>query len=131
MTTEITELLTTTGPAFAAVWIITILCIVLRPQRYFNSLLLMGALLVTMIFLSGFFGHDTGAWVLLASFLLVMLALFLVPVLLILNGVQMLRRESFSHHPERRTGRQRNDQRGTGDEDLSAGARRAGAGYRA
>lgn len=96
MTTEITELLMTTGPVFAAVWIITILCIVLRPQRYFNSLLLMGALLVTLIFLSGFFGHDTGAWVLLASFLLVMLALFLGPVLLILNSVQMLRRESFS-----------------------------------
>lgn len=94
--TEITELIQTVGPLFAAIWIVTILSVLLRPQRYFNSFLLMGALLVTLVFLSAFFGYDTGGWILLASFLLVMLALFLVPLLLILNGIQMIRRESFS-----------------------------------
>ncbi len=84
------------GPIFALFWALTIVCAVRRPQRYFNSLLLMVALLVTMIFAAGFFGSDVGAYVLLACFLLVMLALFLVPVLLIVNGVQMLRKESFS-----------------------------------
>lgn len=81
------------GPIFAAVWLLTIGSTLLRPQRYLNSLLLMAALPVTMVFLSSFLGA-AGAYVLLGSFLLVMLALFLVPVLLIVNGVQMIRRES-------------------------------------
>ena len=85
-----------TGAAFAMIWLVTILCALLRPQRYFNSLLLMAALLTTMLFLAGFFGEDGMPWFLLACYLLVMLALFLVPVLLIANGVQMLRRESLS-----------------------------------
>lgn len=93
---NVTENLHTMGPVFAAVWIVTILCVLLRPQRYLNSLLLMAALLVTMIFVSGFFGHDTGARILLAAFLIVMLGLFLVPLLLIHNGITMIRRESFS-----------------------------------
>lgn len=84
------------GPVFAAVWIVTLLCAVRRPQRYANSLLLMAALLVTMLFASGFFPHEDAGWFLLACFLIVMLGLFLVPLLLMLNGVQMLRRESFS-----------------------------------
>lgn len=96
MINTITDNLHTLGPVFAAVWIVTILCALLRPQRYLNSLLLMLALLVTVIFVSGFFGHDTGARILLAAFLVGMLALFLVPLGLIHNGVTMLRRESFS-----------------------------------
>ena len=94
--TELTEYLHTMLPGFAAVWIVTILCVVLRPQRYLNSFLLMLSLLVTVVFAAGFFGHDTAGRILLGGFLLIMLALFLVPVLLVLNGVQMLRRESFS-----------------------------------
>lgn len=79
--TTVAEKLHTLGPVFAGVWIVTILFVLLRPQRYLNSLLLMFSLLVTLIFVSGFFGHDTGARVLLGAFLLVKLSLFPVPVL--------------------------------------------------
>ena len=84
------------GPVFVFIWILTVACVLWRPQRYFNSFLLMAAILVTMLFVSGFFPPDAAGWFLLACFLLVMLALFLVPVLLIANGVQMIRRESLS-----------------------------------
>ncbi len=90
------EFFQVTGAAFALIWLVTILCALLRPQRYFNSFLLMGALLVTMLFLGGFFGEEGLPLFLLGCFLLVTLALFLVPVLLIANGVQMIRRESLS-----------------------------------
>ena len=82
------------GPVFAAVWLVTIVCTIWRPQRYFNSILLMFSLLVTMVFAAGCLGGETGTYFLLGCFLLVMLALFLVPVLLIANGIQMIRRES-------------------------------------
>lgn len=82
------------GPAFAVIWALTILLTLRRPQRYFNSILLMIALLVTMLFAASLFDDDTGGYVLLGFFLAVMLALFLVPVLLIVNGIQMIRRES-------------------------------------
>ena len=95
MITDMLENLQTLGPFFAAIWIVTILCAVLRPQRYLNSFMLMLALLVTVVFLSGFFGEGAGLF-LLVCFLLLMLTLFLVPVLLILNGIQMIRRESFA-----------------------------------
>ena len=96
MITDITENLHVLGPVFLTVWTITILCVILRPQRYMNSFLLMGALLVTMLFVSGFFDHDIAVYFLLTCFLLTMLALFLVPVLLIFNGIQMIKRESLS-----------------------------------
>ena len=92
----VTENLHTLGPMFAAVWIVLIVSVLLRPQRFLNSMLLLFALLVTVVFAAGFFGHDTGARILLAGFLLAMLALFLVPALLITNGIQMIRRESLS-----------------------------------
>ena len=82
------------GPVFAFVWGLTILFTVLRPQRYLNSLLLMLALLVTMIFASGFFDHGARAGFLLVCFLIVMFGLLMVPILLIINGIQMIRRES-------------------------------------
>ena len=96
MTEGFVENLHSFGPVVAVVWGLTILCAVLWPQRYWNSFLLLAALLVTMLFVSGFFEADARGWFLLACFLLTMLALLLVPLLLILNGVQMLRRESFS-----------------------------------
>lgn len=95
MITDIAENLQSFGPIFLTVWAVTILCILLWPQRYFNSLLLMASLLVTMLFVSGFFGENGGSF-LLVCFLLVMLALFLVPVLLIANGIRLIRRESRS-----------------------------------
>lgn len=84
------------GPVFAVIWIVTIGCILLRPQRFFNSFLLMTAIMVTILFVSGFMSDTAGDYFLLACFLLVMVALFLVPVLLTVNGIQMLRREGFS-----------------------------------
>ncbi|MBQ8137012.1 MAG: YdcF family protein [Clostridia bacterium] len=86
--------LLTLGPLFAGLWAITILLTVFRPQRYLNSLLLMAALLVTVVFVSGFFSPDVRGTILLVFFLLTALALFLVPLFLIINGIQMLRRES-------------------------------------
>ena len=88
--------LRTIGPFFAGVWGLTIALTVLRPQRYLNSILLMLSLLTTMVFTAGFFGHEVGSYLLLAFFLLTMLMLFLVPMLLIINGIQMIRRESVS-----------------------------------
>ena len=84
------------GPVFAVIWILTIGCVLLRPQRFFNSFLLMIAIMVTILFASGFMSDTAGDYFLLACFLLVMLALFLVPVLLTVNGIQMIRREGFS-----------------------------------
>ena len=54
--TELSEFLRTMGPVFAGVWVVTILCALLRPQRYLNSFLLLGALLVTLVFVAGLFG---------------------------------------------------------------------------
>lgn len=88
--------LRTIGPFFAGIWGLTIVLTLLRPQRYLNSMLLVLSLLTTMVFTVGFFGHETGSHILLACFLLIMLMLFLVPVLLIINGIQMIRRESVS-----------------------------------
>ena len=90
---DIVENIQMLGPVFAAIWVLAIGFTLLRPQRYLNSLLLMAALLITMLFVSGFFG-DARGYFLLACFLILMLALFLVPVLLIANGIQMIRRES-------------------------------------
>lgn len=84
------------GPMFAAAWLLTIVSVLWRPQRFLNSLLLMFALLVSLFFLTGFFPEGARVNALMAIFLLVMLALFLVPVLLILNGVHMIRQESLS-----------------------------------
>ena len=88
--------LRTIGPFFAGIWGLTIALTLLRPQRYLNSILLVLSLLTTMVFTVGFFGHETGSHVLLACFLLIMLMLLLVPLLLIINWVQMIRRESVS-----------------------------------
>ncbi len=92
--TEILDNLRQIGPFFAAAWIVTFLCVVLRPQRYINSFLLLGALFITLFFLTGFFPHGARVTFLFVSFLIVMFALFLVPLLLIINGIQMIRRES-------------------------------------
>jgi uncharacterized SAM-binding protein YcdF (DUF218 family) len=53
----------------------------------------MFSLLVTLIFVTSCFGEE-GPTFALVSFLLVMLALLLVPLLLTINGIQMIRRES-------------------------------------
>lgn len=83
------------GPMLAGSWLLTVASVLLRPQRYANSFLLMFSLLVTMVFVGGCLGDDAGRF-LLVCFLLVMLALLVVPGLLIANGITVLRRESFS-----------------------------------
>ena len=52
---EIADILRIFGPVFAIIWVITIASIIAKPQNYFNSMLLLGALLVTMLFVSCFF----------------------------------------------------------------------------
>ncbi|MCQ2431683.1 MAG: YdcF family protein [Clostridia bacterium] len=82
-------------PILAAVWAFVIGMTVWKPQRYCNSIFLMAACFVTMLFVSGLFGERMG-YALLGCFLLVMVLLFLVPLMLIINGVQLLKKESFS-----------------------------------
>ncbi len=96
MIDRIIENLQLIGPFFAAVWAVTILCTVFRPQRYLNSLLLMFSLLVSVFFLSGFLKGDVQVYFLIACFVLFVLGLLLTPALLISNGVQMIKRESVS-----------------------------------
>ena len=81
------------GPVFAVMWILTIILTIRKPQRYFNSIMLMGSLIVTMVFLAGFFGDYAGVF-LLVCYIIIMIALFMVPVMLIMNGVQMIKKES-------------------------------------
>ena len=81
------------GPVFAFMWILTIGFTIWRPQMYFNSILLMISIFMTMIFLGGFFGEGSGIF-LLACFIIVMIALFMVPVMLIINGIVMIKNES-------------------------------------
>lgn len=88
--------LRTLGPIVALLWTLTILCVLLRPQLYLNSLLLMVTLLFSVIFVACLFGVNGTVYVLMGVFFLVMLALLLVPLLLIVNGIQVIRRESFS-----------------------------------
>ena len=52
------------GPVFAVIWILTIVLILLRPQKYFNSILLMAAMAVTMVFIAGFMGEGAGIFLL-------------------------------------------------------------------
>lgn len=85
----------TMWPVLVFPWGITLLFTLWKPQRYFNSVLLMGSCICTLVFLCGLFGENTG-YALLTCFLLAMVALFLVPAMLIANGVQMLRKESLS-----------------------------------
>ena len=93
MFNDVMEVITVLGPVFVIAWILVFRSVKLRPQKYFNSILLMIALAVSIIFISAFFGEYMGVF-LLGCFLVVMMALFMVPVLLIINGIQMIKRES-------------------------------------
>lgn len=94
MIQTIIENVQTMGPLFVCTWLVTIGAAILRPQRYFNSLLLMFSLFVTMLFVSGFFVGDAHGTFLLVCFLVIMLGLLLVPLLLVINGIQLIRKES-------------------------------------
>ena len=90
------ESIQTIGPVFVAIWALTIGLTILRPQKFFNSFLLLFALVVSVVFAASLFEGEVAAYIMLGGFLLVMLALMLVPVLLVINGIQMIRRESLS-----------------------------------
>ncbi len=88
--------LQTTGLLFVAVWTVTVLLTVLRPQRYQNCLMLMAALFVTVAFVLGFLPAQARDRAVSFFALAVTGALLVVPLLLVVNGIQMLRRESVS-----------------------------------
>lgn len=64
----ILENIQTYGAVVASVWAVTIVCVLLWPQRCANSLLLMLSLFVTMLFVSGFFDHGARGYFLPACF---------------------------------------------------------------
>jgi len=76
-------------------WAFFAVTVLWRPQRFSNCIFLGVALLVSVIFLTGLAGDYQGR-ALVAVFLLCVVAIFAVPVMLIMNGVTMLRRESRS-----------------------------------
>ena len=76
-------------------WALLLISVARGPQRFRNCILLMFAGYFTMLMIAGLFG-DLMGFVLLIMFLFVMLALFLVPSMLIFNGIQMLKKESRS-----------------------------------
>ena len=82
-------------PVAAVFWAWLLIAVLWKPQRFRNSLILMATAGVTMFFVAGLFGSYMG-YALLAFFLLSVLALFVAPVLLIINGIRMIRRESAS-----------------------------------
>lgn len=84
-----------TFPLFLGAWVLFLLLSVWKPQRFRNSFFLMAALFFTAFLIAGLFGDLMGQ-ALLVTFLLCMLALLLVPAMLIMNGIIMLRKESFS-----------------------------------
>ena len=92
---EILGVIKELGPLFAFFWAAVILLTLWRPQSYFNSILLMAACMFTIVFISAFFGkHAPEALIVCTG--IIILALLLVPFMLIMNGVQMLKRESKS-----------------------------------
>ena len=66
-----------------------------KPQKFRNSIFLMNALFFTVFFVAALAGEHMGT-VLLVAFLLTFLALLLVPILLIINGIVMIKKESKS-----------------------------------
>lgn len=92
---QIMEGLQTFGPIAGILWALTIAAVLHRPQRYLNCVLLLGSLLVTWVMLISMLDNNQEVF-LMASILILVLFLLLVPVLLIINGIQMIRKESFS-----------------------------------
>jgi len=76
-------------------WGLFILFTLWRPQRFRNSLFLMASILVTLLFVSGLFGKYSGQALGVVAVLFILAVLF-VPVMLIINGITMRKRESRS-----------------------------------
>lgn len=82
-------------PFFLISWGVFLASTLWKPQKFRNSIFLMFSLFFTVFFVAALAGEHMGT-VLLVSFLLAFLALLLVPVLLIINGIVMLRKEAKS-----------------------------------
>lgn len=82
-------------PFFLGSWAVFLLLTVWKPQRLRNSFFLLIALFFTVFFITGLFGDYMGN-ALLIGFLLCCFSLLLVPVMLIINGITMIKKESFS-----------------------------------
>lgn len=92
---DIMENIRGTLPLFCICWGALILSGIFRPQSLFNSFLLLITLLVSLTTVISAFGSGSGT-ALTVFMLLTFLVLLCVPILLIWNGIVMLRRESFS-----------------------------------
>ena len=82
-------------PLFLISWSVIFGSTLWKPQKFRNSIFLMTALFFTVFFVAALAGAYMGT-VLLVSFLLAFLALLLVPILLIINGIVMIRKEARS-----------------------------------
>lgn len=85
----------TLWPILVGAWAVAIFFTVRKPQRYFNSVLLMIACFFSLFFICSLFGEQMG-YALLVCFLLVMFLIFMVPIMLIINGIQVIKKESLS-----------------------------------
>lgn len=81
-------------PYFLGSWLLFIVCTLRNPQKYSNSFFLMIALFFTCLFICGLFGEDMG-YALVGMFIIILIAIFLVPAMLIYNGIVMIKKESF------------------------------------
>lgn len=82
-------------PIFSVSWAIVIIGTWWKPQKFRNCFLLMWALFITMFMLAGLFG-DYMQTALIIMIILVMIILLLVPIMLIINGIIMIKKESFA-----------------------------------
>ena len=79
-------------PFFVISWVVLIGSTLWKPQKFRNSIFLMNALFFTVFFIAALAGEHMGT-VLLIAFLLAFLALLLVPMRLIINGIVMMKKE--------------------------------------
>ncbi|MDD6442241.1 MAG: YdcF family protein [bacterium] len=82
-------------PFFLISWGVFIGATLWKPQKFRNSIFLLNALFFTVFFMAALAGEYIGN-VLLVAFLLVFLALLLVPIMLVINGIVMMKKESRS-----------------------------------
>ena len=95
MLNSIMDNLSVVMPFFLISWGVFIGSTLWKPQKFRNSIFLLIALFFTMFLMAGLAGEYIG-YALLLAFLLVFLALLLVPVMLVINGIVMMKKESRS-----------------------------------
>lgn len=82
-------------PVVIASWFVFFLFVWKWPQKFFNSFVLMWCLFISLFMLLCMFGEVRGM-AMLITFLMMVFGIFLVPFLLMANGVRMIRKESRS-----------------------------------